>query len=352
MDYREATIRAICTELAAGSAVVLVSIVDSDGSAPRHNGASMVVGTKGLLYGTVGGGMMEAGALAQCKLILKEKRPRFMDVDLEGENASAKGPICGGTVKLLLDCLEPAEEDVAFFKAYQDLVSKGKDFYFVTVLGPEEAGIRVGGRALLSHDGTVIAGYGWREEDLQAIKAELHNVSSAAVLPLGKDTVVVDSIRKTKTLYCFGAGHVAVPTVRVAALAGFQVTVIDDRADYASAERFPEATGVVVIKDFARAIEGLSIDADSFIVIVTRGHSHDHVVLEQALRTTAGYIGMIGSRRKRDAIYAALSEQGVSSEQIKRVHCPIGLPISAETPEEIAVSIVAELVAERAKQQA
>ena len=106
-----------------------------------------------------------------------------------------------------------------------------------------------------------------------------------------------------------------------------------------------------VPKSFDEAMEDLPIDADSFIVIITRGHRHDRVVLEQALRTDAGYIGMIGSLRKRDAIYAALREEGVSAEDIRRVHSPIGLPIKAETPEEIAVSVVAEMIAERAIQQ-
>ena len=117
-------------------------------------------------------------------------------------------------------------------------------------------------------------------------------------------------------------------------------------------ERFPEAADIVVAKDFAVALEDLPIDSDSFVVILTRGHRYDREVLEQALRTDAGYIGMIGSLRKRDAIYSALLESGVNPGDIKRVHSPIGLAIQAETPEEIAVSIVAEMIAERAKQKA
>ncbi len=99
----------------------------------------------------------------------------------------------------------------------------------------------------------------------------------------------------------------------------------------------------------AHALEGLPIDGDSFIVIVTRGHQHDRIVLEQSLRTEAAYIGMIGSRRKRDTIYTTLLSQGLAQKQLDRVHCPIGLAIGAETPEGVAVSIVAELIAERAK---
>jgi xanthine dehydrogenase accessory factor len=160
---------------------------------------------------------------------------------------------------------------------------------------------------------------------------------------------MIDPVRKVKTLYCFGAGHVAVPTAHLAALVGFRVVVVDDRAEFSNAERFPDASQTLVIKDFYRALENLEIDSDSFVVIVTRGHQYDRAVLEQALKTNAGYIGMISSRRKRDAIYEYLVSQGVSRGKLDQVHSPIGLDIAAETPAEIAVSIVAELISERNK---
>jgi xanthine dehydrogenase accessory factor len=163
---------------------------------------------------------------------------------------------------------------------------------------------------------------------------------------------MVDRIRKLKTLYCFGGGHVAVPTAHLAVLAGFRVVVIDDRPEFANAERFPEAHNVFVIKDFNNAFEGLEIDEDSFIVIVTRGHQYDRAVLEQALQTSADYIGMISSRRKRDAIYEYLMSQGVKKERLEQVHSPIGIDIGGETPEEIAVSIVAELIKVRSESSA
>jgi xanthine dehydrogenase accessory factor len=164
-------------------------------------------------------------------------------------------------------------------------------------------------------------------------------------------TVAVEAIRRIRTMYCFGAGHVAVPTVRLAATVGFDVVVIDDRDEFANAERFPDAARIGITDNFEHAVEGLPVDDDSFIVIVTRGHRFDREVLQQALKTNAGYIGMIGSRRKRDALYAALIKEGVTQTELARVHSPIGLAIEAETPEEIAVSIVGEMIAERAKLQ-
>ena len=149
-------------------------------------------------------------------------------------------------------------------------------------------------------------------------------------------------------LILVGAGHVAACTAEAAARVGFQVTVMDDRAEFANRERFPQANSIRVLPGFRGCLNGLEIDQDSYIVIVTRGHMHDQDVLEQALATRAGYIGMIGSRRKRNAIYTQLLDKGITGAQLELVRCPIGMAIEADTPEEIAVSIVGELIYQRA----
>jgi xanthine dehydrogenase accessory factor len=134
----------------------------------------------------------------------------------------------------------------------------------------------------------------------------------------------------------------------MAALVGFAVTVFDDRPEFANAERFPDALKTVVFSSLPDCFASLTIEKNASVVIVTRGHAQDKDVLELALKTEAGYIGMIGSLRKRDALYDKLLAQGVTKDDIARVHSPIGLEIAAETPEEIAVSIVAELIEKRA----
>lgn len=137
----------------------------------------------------------------------------------------------------------------------------------------------------------------------------------------------------------------------LAALAGFGVIVIDDRPEFANAERFPEAHRTIIVKDYNHALDGFEVDKDSFIVIVTRSHQYDREVLEQAINTSAGYIGMISSKRKRAAIFEVLMAKGVKKERLEWVHTPIGLDIGAETPEEIAVSVVAELIKVRSQQK-
>ena len=124
--------------------------------------------------------------------------------------------------------------------------------------------------------------------------------------------------------------------------------VVDDRADFASRDRFPHADELRVVPSFENALQGLPLDAGHYVVIVTRGHGGDQAILRQALRRRPGYIGMIGSRRKRGLIFEALAQEGIVADDLARVVCPIGLPIGAETPEEIALSIAAELVATRA----
>jgi len=158
--------------------------------------------------------------------------------------------------------------------------------------------------------------------------------------------VFVEPILPPAELYIFGAGHVATSLYRVARIAGFDVTVVDDRDAYASRERFPEAQDVIA-EDFDKATERLEISESSYIVIVTRGHRDDMRVLRWAVQSPARYVGMIGSKRKTITIFNELQAEGIPAALFDRVHAPVGLDIGAITPEEIAVSITAELIAKR-----
>ena len=162
--------------------------------------------------------------------------------------------------------------------------------------------------------------------------------------------VFVEPVVSDPVLYIFGAGHVSRQTVPCACRVGFQVVVIDDRPDFADTVHFPDARDVYHLP-FEGVMDRLPVHGLSYLVIVTRGHMHDKNVLAQALKTKAAYIGMIGSTRKRDIIYKKLLEEGFTQKDLSRVHSPIGLDIGAETPEEIAISIVAELIKVRAGQQ-
>jgi len=252
---------------------------------------------------------------------------------------------------VLLDHLRPEEETVSLFARWRQILARGENGLLLTLYHEEEGG---GGRtrhALALEDGSLIGSVGLPESVLlEAIRGS-RAAPLLRTIALDRRRLVIEPAVTPSPLFLFGAGHVAVPTARLAAMVGFRVEVVDDRVEFANRQRFPEADGVRVIADFARALEGLPIDARSGIVILTRGHHYDRTVLAQALRSPARYIGMIGSRRKRDAIYASLLAEGFSTADLERVHSPIGLPISADSPEEIAVSIVAELIQERARKR-
>ncbi len=156
------------------------------------------------------------------------------------------------------------------------------------------------------------------------------------------------SIRADSTAYLFGGGHVSLALEPVLRYVGFETVVCDDREEYANRDRFPQAKAVHVISDYGHAFDGLHMDESSYLVIVTRGHMGDYEVLQSALRQPCAYIGMIGSRKKVADTMALLEQEGFSREQLSRVHSPIGLKIGGETPEEIAVSICAEMIAVRA----
>jgi xanthine dehydrogenase accessory factor len=351
MNENEYLAGIICEHLEQNSPIVLASILNIQGSSPRHSGSKMLIGPRGKTYGTIGGSLIEATAIKEAQNILISEQSMLMDFELSGQDANAPGMICGGKAQILLDYLAANETNRQLFQSWLEAARQGRNFFYLTQLKTTGNAMCILGHMILFPDGQVVGGNRLHSSELDSIKSELHNVSTTSVIPLAVTDMVVSRIQKVKTLYCFGAGHVAQPTAHIAALVGFRVVVIDDRAEFSNRDRFTEAAETLVIPDLKQALNGLEIDADSFIVIVTRGHQYDRAVLEQSLKTQSGYIGMISSRKKKAAIYEALLAQGVAQAELDRVHSPIGIDIGGETPEEIGVSIVAELISERTKQK-
>lgn len=340
----------ILKQLVAGSPVVLASIVSMEGSTPRETGTKMVVDTDGKFYGTVGGGLLEATTISESKAVITSGRSKFIDFDLMGEDTDSEDMMCGGKAVMLLDYLSAGDRNISLFENMIDFIFKRENFYFVTVYTESGEDINMSEHVLLFSDGRTAGDKVLEDSDIMSIRAELHDVSSTTILALDDRAFIIDPVRRVQTLFCFGAGHVAVPTAHIASTVGFKVVVFDDREEFANTERFPDAEEIKIIEDYNHALDGLDIDRDSFIVILTRGHRYDRDVLEQAIRTDAGYIGMISSKNKRDSVYKTLISAGIATvEELERVHSPIGLAIGGETPEEIAVSIVAELIFERGK---
>jgi xanthine dehydrogenase accessory factor len=162
----------------------------------------------------------------------------------------------------------------------------------------------------------------------------------------GRMQVFIEPIEGTPVLCLFGAGHVAQPLARMAKACGFRVELCDDRIKFANAERFPEAD-LIVIDDFAAAAEKMTLGPNTYAVVVTRGHKGDGEALRAVLGRGLRFVGLLGSRPKVVHIFAALGESGVKAEDLAEVHAPLGLEIGAQTPDEIAVSILAEMIAVR-----
>jgi xanthine dehydrogenase accessory factor len=188
------------------------------------------------------------------------------------------------------------------------------------------------------------------EEKPRSLSFDLNNnpTYDTGLVCGGTLEIFIEPILPPAELFIFGAGHVAINVAKVAALAGFGISVIDDRETYANRERFPEARQIIA-EDFAAALAKLDLPEHAYIVIVTRGHRDDMRVLRWAIEQPARYVGMIGSKRKVLSIYKELEKEGVAASKFEGINAPTGLEIGAVTPEEIAVAIVAEMIAVRRK---
>jgi len=326
----------LITLLETGQRAVLAAVIRSSGSAPRTSGARMLVRGDGSLSGSVGGGALEGACLARARELFRDNLSwTELDFKLDGLSAAEEGMICGGAVTVLLHMVEP--DELNWYRAIRQEYQQGLRPLVVTLLPVDGQPLKM--LHLSRRKGDNI------EEELRRV---ILSKTKRAPLLMHFDNrpLFVEPLVHPGVVHLAGAGHVAFFTAQLAAFAGFEVVTIDDRAEFANKERFPQAREVRVIDSFADCLGDLGVD--DYVVIVTRGHLHDRTVLAQALRTDAGYIGMIGSRRKRAAIYTTLKNDGFTDADLARVHNPIGLPIGADTPEEIAVSIAAELIQVRA----
>jgi xanthine dehydrogenase accessory factor len=247
---------------------------------------------------------------------------------------------------------------------YQEIVrirDEGEEAALVTIVSatgstPREEGAKM----LVKSDGSILGTIGGGSLEAQVIEEAIKvigqgkpkrlrasltakEVEGEGMLCGGDLEVFIEPILTPPTLYIFGGGHISLPLAKMGKLLGFKIVVIDDRAEFANPDRFPEAD-MTLAEDFAKSFSKLKIDKSSYIVIVTRNHRYDDIVLEWAVGTKAKYIGMIGSKAKNKAIFSHLMAKGIPKELLDRVHAPIGLEIHAQTPEEIAVSILAEIV--------
>ena len=325
--------------LSNGKNIVLCSIIASSGSTPRGVGAKMIIYDDGTTLGTIGGGAVEHAANL-IGLEVHHSRKSFTKAFTLAPNQVADlGMICGGDVKVYFQFFSSDNQDqLRLIRRINDLLEKNVDSWLITEIHEES----VWNMNLFDRQSATFFSQTEYPQDFQK------NFIQQAVLILGDPTYYVEPLSQSGFVYVFGGGHVSQELVPAIARVGFRPVVFEDREQFSDLSLFPGAVKTVQ-GNFQCISEKIMITDTDYVVIMTRGHQADYQVLEQALRTPASYVGVIGSRHKMAATQSRLREDGISEADIARIHNPIGLPILAETPEEIAISITAELILHRAQ---
>jgi xanthine dehydrogenase accessory factor len=327
-----------------GRACVHCAVVETRGSTPQKAGAAMLVFADGSQRGTLGGGCVEAEVKQRALRVLADPagRPEVLTFCLDDNYGWDDGLICGGRMSILADPLQGGGAP-DYFRRFQELVEGGRGCTEAVVVGPPA--VPVGSRYLFGPDDGPAARLAPGPAP-EAVTAQLRSVSQRPRPYLGQGVAYLPVLPRI-TLLVVGGGHVGQAVARLAAEVDFDVWVLDDRAAYAGRDRFPAAARLLV-GDIGRTLEQLAreeVTPSTYCLIVTRGHGHDEEALFHLAGSRAGYVGMIGSKRKIRLIFQDLVARGVPAEALERVHAPLGLAIGSQTVPEIAVSIVAELIA-------
>ena len=341
--YRDAV-----SQLKDDKPVVLATVVRTSGSTPQKPGAKLLVREDGSGVGTLGGGCVEGDIWFAAKMLMKGTGGAQMrDYELNEDLAAEDGLVCGGTMYFLIDPVRDTDDLLPFAEEIVSAYDGGIPVAIASVVSaPEGSEVTVGSKLMVRENGTTESTLGTPELDEDA------SMRARKLMAMGKQEYVthpsgveyfVEAYTTPPRLILAGGGHVSKAIAPIAASVGFKISVIDDRPEFANAERFPEADQVYN-EDFVDAINRLPINANTFIVIATRGHRYDAVATEAAAQSKASYVALLGSKRKTILIYESLIERGMSMDRVRDLRSPTGLDIQARTPEEIAVSIVAEML--------
>jgi xanthine dehydrogenase accessory factor len=337
----------------AGEDAALVTIIRTLGSTPRNAGAKMLVLPDGSVYGSIGGGCGEAEIKREAlDMLLNSKISKKFRLELTNDVAAGDGMVCGGVLDVFIDFIGH-EDHISrqVFSNYLDSLQKKEDPLLVTVTDVDVTGREILGRKMTFLPDSIEVGDLVIPEITEQVRKLIKLVRTEREIKLL--TLSAGEIKNIELLFepayqsphllILGGGHISKPLVKMASILGYNTTVVDDRPVFANTIRFPEADQVVC-QDFDNFMKNMKISPDTFVVIITRGHKHDLECLREVVVKPAAYIGMIGSRKKVKAVLMQLESEGISAEKLKGVYSPIGLDIGSETPEEIALSILAEIV--------
>lgn len=329
-----------------GRRAAMATLVRTVGTTPRKEGTKMFVGDDGGIFGSVTiGGCVDARVIEHSGQVLGSSSPQLLKMDLGDEEAWEIGLTCGGSVEVFVEPL--SDPVIAIYETARREWQAGRSVALATVISGDAAGSRL-----------VVTSSGDCSEDSSEARASteltnllirevphmLRSAGGSRTVSFGGHEVYIEILRPSSKLIVFGAGAVAIPLVTFGKALGFQTTVIDGRARFASRERFPDADDIKV--GIASEIaEQLKLGPTTPVVLVAHDYKIDVPVLKKALASDTPYIGLLGSRRRGAAILQMLRDDGVVEDQLSRVRVPIGLDLGGETAAEIALSIISEVVA-------
>lgn len=329
--------------------VVLLTVVDSAGSTPRDVASHALLCQEGTLLGTIGGGAVEGRALETAQQVFSTKSSTLMHMALHRAAEDDIGAVCGGDTRVFCQYFEPGVPGGVEW-ATTVLTAQTEHLPYVNVLSLTSA--KRWGMGLMTATDVITCGDEVACDEVKAyIQEHGHALVDTQALWLdGKKKWYCERMARPGRVFVFGAGHVAKALVPVLASIDFPCVVIDDRREFANAERFPDAEEIMV-GDMAQVSHFLHMTHYDYAIIMTRGHVSDYEVEKQILPWKPGYIGVIGSQAKLAFVRNKLLADGFTPEELDAVYAPIGLPISAQTPAEIAVSVAAQLIAVRARKE-
>ncbi len=337
--------------------LALATIIETHGSTPQVTGASALFSSKELLEGTLGGGLLEADARKEALRALKEKTSGLFPFSLK-DDIFEEGAICGGDVRILIDgSLDKYRETFQVLSRSLEQRKSGVLATFISELPERKVSLlRFWIERKEKYDTALEKHFSFFQDEIEGVflkgQPKLLKIRENIFPQKGINNLLfLDPVSPLPQLVIAGAGHVGRALSHLGSLLSFDVTVIDDRPKYANRESLPDADHIVV-NDIGKAIRDFPISADTFVVIVTRGHRQDAEALRPCISSDAAYIGMIGSVRKTEIMRKKFLEEGWATlRQFNRVHAPIGVSINSKTVEEIAVSIAAQLIQVRSQIQ-
>jgi xanthine dehydrogenase accessory factor len=330
--------------------LVLATVTRTKGSTPQKPGSSALFGKKGLIYGTVGGGVVEGRVAKLAQEALKSKKSTHRQFNLANDISSKNEAICGGLITVLIDA--NLKNHLSVFEQIKVSYEKRIPGVLITMV------------TQFSEDAVLINRYWMSSEFKPEIPVEFFSRIEPVVNHMLSDCNPADykemelsipgeepsslcflePVFPPKKLVIAGAGHIGKALAHLGAMLDFEVTVIDDRPEYANAENIPEADHIIV-NDIGKTLEDLNKSEDTFVVIVTRGHKDDAEALKPCIGLNLAYTGMIGSKNKIASMKSSFIDKGWATDnEWDSIHTPIGLEIKSKTVEEISVSIAAQLI--------